>query len=63
MPSADWPTDLLPPVPASPAEPRPPLRERVRSAFEIVAWACTIVALLAFDAILILFCVAVWRAR
>jgi hypothetical protein len=56
-------TDWLPPVPARHSAPRPPLRERLHLAFEIMAWACTIVALLAFDVILILLGLAVWNAR
>jgi hypothetical protein len=56
-------TDWLPPVPDRQPEPRPPLRERLHLTFEIVMWACTIVAMLAFDVILILVGLAVWRAR
>jgi hypothetical protein len=62
MPPADWPTDLLPPVPARQPAPRP-LGERVRAAAETVMWAGGVVAMLALDAILILICVAVWKAR
>jgi hypothetical protein len=63
MPPADWPTDLLPPVPARQPAPRPPLSERVRAAAETVMWAGGVVAMLALDAILIVVFLAVWKAR
>jgi hypothetical protein len=56
-------TDWLPPVPGRQPVPRTPPLERVRGAAEAVMWACGVVAMLVLDVILILICLAVWKAR